>query len=148
MIDSMSRANVAYGERFERIGVAATPQTAAHTRDEFAGWVRQSFDLDPTRVSDLVLAINEALANSAEFAYLKSRSPGTIDLQAWYDPSNSSITVVVADHGEWRIQESPTDTRTRGRGIPLMRALSDRAAIETSTDGTEVKLVWVNVARR
>jgi len=148
MIDSMPTADVANAERFERIGVAATPQLAARTRDEFAGWLKRFFELDAGRSSDLVLAINEALANSAEYAYADSGVGGTMDLQAWHDPAESAITVVVADRGVWRMSEAQPDTRTRGRGIPLIRALSDRAAIETSIDGTAVKMTWTNVARR
>lgn len=148
MIDPMPTADVANAERFERIGVAATPQTAARTRDEFARWLEQFFDLDTARSSDLVLAINEALANSAEYAYADTSDAGTMDLQAWHDPAESAITVVVADRGVWRMADTQPDTRTRGRGIPLMRALSDRAAIETSIDGTAVKMTWTNVARR
>ncbi|WP_319450079.1 MULTISPECIES: ATP-binding protein [unclassified Mycobacterium] len=148
MIDSMPAADVANAERFERIGLAATLQTAARTREEFADWLRRSFDLDPVRLSDLVLAINEALANSAEFAYGANDVVGTMDLLAWHDSAESSITVVVADRGEWRMTDTAPTTRSRGRGIPLMRALSDRTAIETSLDGTQVRLVWTNVPRR
>jgi anti-sigma regulatory factor (Ser/Thr protein kinase) len=148
MIDSMPAADVANAERFERLGLAATLQAAARTRDEFADWLRQFFELDPTRLSDLVLAINEALANSAEFAYGATDGVGTMDLLAWHDPGESSITVLVADHGEWRMADTAPATRSRGRGIPLMRALSDRTAIETSTHGTQVKLAWENVGRR
>jgi serine/threonine-protein kinase RsbW len=148
MIDSMPAADVANAERFERTGLAATLQIAARTRDEFAAWLRNFFDLDPTRLSDLVLAINEAMANSAEFAYGTTDRVGTMDLLAWHDAVESSITVVVADHGAWRMSDSAPETRSRGRGIPLMRALSDRTAIETSVDGTQVRLVWTNVPRR
>jgi anti-sigma regulatory factor (Ser/Thr protein kinase) len=148
MIDAMPQADVANAERFERIGIAATPQTAARTREEFAGWLKQFFDLDPARSNDLVLAINEALANSAEFAYVAAGVAGTMDLQARHDVADSTITVVVADRGVWRVSDNEADTRSRGRGIALMRALSDRAAIETSIDGTQVKLEWTNVALR
>jgi serine/threonine-protein kinase RsbW len=148
MIDSMPAADVANAERFERLGLTATLQTAARIRDEFAEWLRRFFDLDPIRLSDLVLAINEALANSAEFAYRMTGGVGTMDLRAWHDPSESSITVVVADRGAWRLSDAASETRSRGRGIPLMRALSDLTAIETSVDGTQVKLGWTNVTRR
>src|SRR6478609_903182 len=142
MIGSMPTTDVANTERFERIGVEATLQTAARTRDEFAGWLKQFFELDAVRSSDL------ALANSAEFAYVHTCEAGTMDIQAWYEASDRTITVVIADHGVWRMSDSQADTRTRGRGIALMRALSDCAAIETSIDGTQVKLVWANVGRR
>jgi serine/threonine-protein kinase RsbW len=88
------------------------------------------------------------LANSAEYAYGVAGIVGTMDLLAWHDSGDSSITVVVSDHGEWRMAETAPENRSRGRGIPLMRALSDRTAIETSIDGTQVRLMWTNVPRR
>jgi serine/threonine-protein kinase RsbW len=146
MIDSMYSAGIANAERFERVGVVADAQTAAQTRDEFAAWLRNYFDLDVMLSSDLVLAINEALANCAEFAYLDAAGAGTIDLRAWHDAVESTITVVVSDRGAWRDPEEP-QRRRRGRGIPLMEALSDRCTIEPSDQGTLVKLEWANVSR-
>ncbi|MCU1695211.1 MAG: anti-sigma regulatory factor [Mycobacterium sp.] len=146
MIDTMQTANVANAERFERVGISATAQTASQTRDEFAAWLREFFALDPIRTSDLVLAINEALANCAEFAYLERPGTGTMDVLAWHDAAESTITVLVSDRGSWRPPVVPT-IRTRGRGIPLMEALSDRASIEPSDHGTRVRLEWTDVAR-
>ena len=146
MIDTMQSANVANAERFERFGISATAQTASQTRDEFAAWLRESFELDPIRSSDVVLAINEALANCAEFAYLERPDTGTMDVLAWHDAVESTITVLVSDRGSWRPPVVPS-VRTRGRGIPLMEALSDRTSIETSDHGTHVRLEWANVAR-
>jgi anti-sigma regulatory factor (Ser/Thr protein kinase) len=68
-----------------------------------------------------------------------------MDVLAWHDAVESTITVLVSDRGSWRPPVVPS-VRTRGRGIPLMEALSDRASIETSDDGTRVKLEWANVA--
>src|ERR1700704_6196750 len=137
MIDAMHTADVANAERFERIGIAANAQTASLPRDEFASWLRERFELDPIRTSDLVLAINEALANCAEFAYLERPGTGTMDVLAWHDAAESTITVLVSDRGSWRPPVVPT-IRTRGRGSPLMEALSDRASIEPSDHGTSV----------
>lgn len=147
MIDSMSSADVANAERFERIGIAADAGSAARTREEFARWLHEFFDLDPIRTSDVVLAINEALANAAEFAYLLADRPGTMDLQARYDTGGARLTVVVSDNGLWRIPGRGADTRARGRGITLMRALSDRTTIETLSGGTQVRLEWRGVPR-
>lgn len=148
MIDSMPTADVANAERFERVGVAATPQTAAQMRDDFAQWLARFFELNAERSNDVILAINEALANCAEFAYVSSRVTGTMDLTAHHDTADSSITVVVSDRGVWRMTDAQDESRTRGRGIPLMRALSDRTSIETSGDGTTVSMVWTDVPRR
>jgi serine/threonine-protein kinase RsbW len=146
MIDSMHSTDIANAKRFERIGMVADALTAARTRNEFAAWLRNFFDLDVVRSSDLVLAINEALANCAEFAYLRGGDAGTMDLQAWHDVDESTITVVVTDRGAWRRPQEPR-RRRRGRGIPLMEALSDRTTIESSDGGTHVKLEWSNVCR-
>ena len=146
MIDTMQPADVANAERFERVGISADAQTASNTRDEFADWLREFFALDPIRSSDVILAINEALANCAEFAYLEHPDTGTMDVLAWHDAVESTITVLVSDRGSWRTPVVPS-VRTRGRGIPLMEALSDRASIEASDRGTRVKLEWTNIAR-
>lgn len=142
MINSAPQADVANAERFKRIGITAEAKSVSRIREEFAGWLGQFFDLDPIRSSDLVLAINEALANAAEFAYLKTDSPGTIDLLAHYDPGADNLTATVCDQGVWRPPNPKPPNRSRGRGIPLMKALSDRVSIETSTAGTKVSMQW------
>jgi serine/threonine-protein kinase RsbW len=147
MIDSMSLAEVANAERFERSGMDADPRAASLAREAFADWLERFFDLDPIRSADLVLAVNEALANAAEFAYLRSDRPGTMDVRADYDADDKRLIVHISDHGAWRTPVSPNNP-ARGRGIPLMRALSDRADIEISTGGTQVSLAWDAVAQR
>lgn len=145
MIDSMPSADVA--ERFERRGIDADATVVARTRREFALWLQRSFALDQVRCSDLVLATNEALANAAEFAYRLVEPSGTIDLVAVYDPAGQKLTVDVSDRGTWRPRQAHPASRARGRGIPLMEALSDRTAIETSGQGTVVRLEWNGVRR-
>ncbi|MDY6999650.1 MAG: ATP-binding protein [Actinomycetota bacterium] len=142
MIDSMPSAEVADSERFARLGLDADAATVAQAREEFAQWLKRFFVVDAVRFSDLVLAINEALANAAEFAYALSESPGTIDMQAAYHSDKQTLTVDICDHGTWRTPQTDPAPRTRGRGIPLMETLSDEAAIDTSTDGTRVRLTW------
>jgi len=148
MRNSTRSAEVAAAGRFELIGVDAVPIGAARAREEFADWLEQFFDLDPIRSCDLVLAVNEALANAAEFAYLLADRPGTMDMQADYEAGTETLAVHICDHGVWRIPATTPPSHARGRGIPLMRAVSDRMAIETSTDGTRVCLEWRAVAQR
>ncbi|MGV0836403.1 ATP-binding protein [Mycolicibacterium thermoresistibile] len=147
MIDSSSSAHTAHADHFERLGVPADAETAATVRDQFAGWLARHFDLDPTKSSDLVLAANEALANAAEFAYVRAEHPGTMDVSAHYCSDEASLTVTVADHGTWRMADPRPATRTRGRGIPLMHALSDGASIETTEHGTTAHLKWTGIHR-
>lgn len=135
MIDSAPSADVANGECFQRIRISADGGSAAQAREQFARWLHRFFDLDPIHASDVVLATNEALANAAEFAYRLAECVGTMDLQARYDTAEAKLTVTVSDSGLWRVGSQNPDTRSRGRGIPLMRALSDRATIEKSAAG-------------
>jgi anti-sigma regulatory factor (Ser/Thr protein kinase) len=148
MIDSMPPAEVANAERFERFGLDADAGTVAMARREFADWLKRFFDLDEVRCSDLVLAINEALANAAEFAYVSAEQPGTNDICAVHDPQAQTLTVDITDRGTWRTPQTDPAPRTRGRGIPLMETLSDQAIIEPSSAGTRVRLEWHGVTRR
>jgi anti-sigma regulatory factor (Ser/Thr protein kinase) len=70
-----------------------------------------------------------------------------VDVQARYDPRQFKITVTVSDRGTWRRPVSPR-TLSRGRGIPLMHALSDHASIDTTDRGTNVRMEWTNVDHR
>ena len=67
-------------------------------------------------------------------------------LRADYDGGTSVLTVTVTDEGAWRIADPETNSHSRGRGIPLMRALADRANIDSSAAGTRVRLEWNRVA--
>jgi anti-sigma regulatory factor (Ser/Thr protein kinase) len=148
MIDTMPPVQTTHAERFERLGIPADQRTAASTRDQFAGWLRATFHLEPVRANDFVLAMYEAVANSAEFAYPSALLRGTMDVRASYDSAEGALNVTVADRGQWRtVAPTPTD-RSRGRGIALMRALADRASIQTSTHGTTVRLAWLGVRPR
>jgi len=49
----------------------------------------------------VLLAVNEAIANAAEFAYVDSRQPGTLDVDATYDADSGTLAVTVNDHGRW-----------------------------------------------
>lgn len=131
---------------FAKVGVRAVPESAARIRHEFSKWLHNHVALDSVKASDVLLAVNEALANAAEFAYRSSPQPGVMHVHADYDPGAAVLTVTVADQGNWRSAEAPTNDPARGRGIPLMRALSDRAIIDSSPIGTEVRLQWHHIS--
>ena len=78
-------SHTADGDRFTRNDVVADAHNAARVRDEFATWLRACGDIDRVRFSDAVLAVNEALANTAAFAYLLKGGVGTIDVEAVRD---------------------------------------------------------------
>ncbi len=114
-------------------------------RQEFSVWLKRCFALDPTKISDMVLAVNEALANAAEFAYSAVEHPGGMHLLADYDARSAVLTVTVTDEGAWRLTDGERKHISRGRGIPLMEALADRATIDSTPAGTRVCLEWSHV---
>jgi serine/threonine-protein kinase RsbW len=133
--------------RFERV-IEADPDCVSRTREELGWWLQSQFELSSVRLNDVVLAVYEALANSAEYAYLNASAPGTITMQAAHDRVTSALTLIVADEGHWLENNhgGPLETnRARGRGLPLMRVLADRANIDTSKGGTTVRLQFDNV---
>jgi serine/threonine-protein kinase RsbW len=131
--------------RFAQTRVPANAARAAQLRQEFSDWLKRYFVLDPMKISDVVLAVNEALANAAEFAYTGADQPGAMHLLADYDTASEILTVTVADEGAWRIADGEVKKISRGRGIPLMRALADRATIDSTAAGTKVRLEWNDV---
>jgi anti-sigma regulatory factor (Ser/Thr protein kinase) len=131
--------------RFAQTSVLADAACAAQLRQEFSVWLKRYFALDPTKVSDVVLAVNEALANAAEFAYTTVDQQGAMHLLADYDTCSAILTVTVSDEGAWRIADGENRKISRGRGIPLMQALADRATIDSTPAGTRVCLEWNHV---
>lgn len=133
--------------RFLRIG-AADAHAVARLREEFTAWLCERFELDDVRASDVVLVVNEALSNAAEFAYRDREAADTITLQATHAAGTGTMSVTIADHGQWRPSDPSNQKRSRGRGIPLMHALSDRVEIDRSPQGTSVHLHFDRVPRR
>lgn len=131
-------------DRFVCSDAAADPPTIVRLRDRLSRWLRRDGQLDETRLCDIVLAVNEALANAAEFAYVDGGS-GTVDLEVVRDTRRRAVSVTVSDHGHWREVNPLHRQRSRGRGIPLMRTLADSVVIDTSGLGTSVCLRFDDV---
>jgi anti-sigma regulatory factor (Ser/Thr protein kinase) len=132
--------------QFARIDAVADPQSAAQIRREFSDWLGRHFTLEATKASDMVLAVNEAMANAAEFAYVMVERPGAMHVLASYDGTAATLTVTVTDEGAWRSADPATTDLKRGRGIPLMQALADHATVDSTAAGTRVCLEWNRVA--
>ncbi|CAN5231911.1 ATP-binding protein [soil metagenome] len=131
--------------RFDRL-VEAAPAPVAQVREELGRWLQQKFDLDSIRLNDMVLAVYEAMANAAEFAYLAAAIPGSVTLCAEHDPASSALTLTVVDTGRWREIDPNRRTLMRGRGLPLIKGLADQASIDTTDAGTTVRMVFHEVA--
>ena len=118
--------------------------SVARLRHELSAWLRAHLTLDRDRLNDVLLVVNEALTNSAEYAY-RGRQ-GTMTLDVHYDGADGTLLARVSDRGKWRHVDPAAQPNTRGRGLPLMRALSDRMSISWTSDGTCVQMRFDNCA--
>lgn len=123
---------------------------AAHVRGELAGWLQRHFTMNEQRRGDVVLAVNEAMANAVEFGSPNPISPGMVVCTAAYDEHTRTLTVRVTDGGRWRLAATPPPLTPghcprRGRGMALMRLLTDELRIDPSEQGTQVTLIWIDL---
>jgi anti-sigma regulatory factor (Ser/Thr protein kinase) len=114
------------------IETTAIPARLAHIRHQLADWLRGAGVPDQL-AADIVLVVNEALSNSAEHAY-RGREPGPMCVEA--SLVDGHIYIQVSDSGSWKTP--PADPGTRGRGLLLMRALSERMDVDGTAEGTTV----------
>jgi anti-sigma regulatory factor (Ser/Thr protein kinase) len=117
--------------------------SVARLRHELAKWLRTHLTLDRERLNDVLLVVTEALTNSAEYAY-RGGAQGTMTLDVHYDGAYGTLLLNVSDRGRWRHVDPAAQPNTRGRGLPLMRALSDRMTISWTADGTCVQMRFDN----
>lgn len=117
-----------------RIEAAATVERLGEVRKQLAPWMRAAGASDEL-AADILIAVNEACTNSIEHGY-RSVQAGTMRVDA--QVRDDGIEVRVADSGSWKLPDD--DTRLRGRGIPLMSAVSQRIHFERTPTGTTVEM--------
>jgi PAS domain S-box-containing protein len=111
---------------------AAIPAWLSDIRRRLADWLRCK-SVPESLAADIVLVVNEACSNSAEHAY-RGREPGTMRVEAAL--GDRHIHVQVSDSGSWKTP--PADPGTRGRGLLLMRTLSEQVDIDGTAEGTTI----------
>lgn len=112
------------------------PATAAHAmeiRRQFQRWLGDIGASDDV-VTDLQLAVYEALANVVEHAYPESALLAPMWLAARIE--GSDVVITVSDVGRWCEREPQP---YRGRGLELMRELT-MMQVATGSRGTTVTL--------
>lgn len=93
--------------------------------------------LDEELAESLVLIVDEAVTNAVEHA-----CPGgdcEVELIAGPRRCGDGLAVLVADDGRWQDVDDPG---YRGRGLPLIRQLSERSSLEVGEQGTTVRMCW------
>lgn len=117
-----------------RIEVPAVAERLAEIRRRLAVWL-EPIGVSNSGVADIVLVVNEACTNCIEHAY-RGIATGPMRVEANHD--NGQITVDIADHGVW--QPPPSKPSTRGRGLPIMHAVSAGVDVNSSPEGTTVRM--------
>ena len=126
---------------------SARPDTVAEWRRALQKWLQHEVRAPEEIREDVVLGVNEALANCVEHAYRAHRQVGDMKLQASYDPAAESIRVCVSDRGSWRNPSSrQSNDPHASRGIMLMHGLADHCTIHARPNGTSVYLDYVTDA--
>lgn len=120
---------------------AADALTAAQVRRALRRWLQEAERASAGVREDIILGVNEALANCVEHAYCDQDAVGTMRLEASHDPAAHCISVCVSDRGTWhRPRARRADDPTASRGIMLMHAVADHCTISARPDGTTVCL--------
>ncbi|ODQ86457.1 SpoIIE family protein phosphatase [Mycolicibacterium flavescens] len=118
------------------IDIPAIAAQLTEIRRRLTAWLIAHGVREPS-ASDMVLVVNEACSNSVEHAY-RGREPGRMKVHA--ERRGTSIRVRVTDFGSWK---DPTDDPgTRGRGLLLMRAVSDDVDLDGTAAGTTVDMTF------
>jgi anti-sigma regulatory factor (Ser/Thr protein kinase) len=123
------------------LDIPADGQQLRTVRSDITAWLRQ-LDVGEQQRDDMVLAVCEAVTNAMEHAYPAANRDGAADrvlVLAMTNGTRSMAAVVVVDRGEWR---PPGDPGFRGRGLPIMRAVSDGFGLHHDGTGTTVVLRW------
>lgn len=113
----------------------ADPEHMSVIRHDLARWLTP-LRLSEDDTSDVVLAVDEAVANAVRHAYGPEVAPGTVELTLWTEPH--SLCIEVVDHGHWRPPDAKTDEQ--GWGIPLMTTVSESVLIHYDERGSRVLL--------
>lgn len=121
------------------IDVPATGDRLSPLRQRLSAWAA-AVGMSGDRIDAVILATDEAVSNVVSHAYTLAR-PGTFDLHATHHPDQHQVRVTVHDHGHWQPAERDPGP-LHGRGLVLIRALADEAAIEPSAAGTTVRMGW------
>ena len=119
--------------------LAASPLSARRARHIVARLLREA-GVAGDRAFDLLVAVGEAVNNAIEHAGRLGSEEFTLRARR----RSMAITVEIADRGGWaptfEMPAAPTVLSDRGRGFPLMYALSDEVEVDRSEDGTTVRL--------
>jgi anti-sigma regulatory factor (Ser/Thr protein kinase) len=100
----------------------------------------------PEQAADLVLAASEAVTNSVEHAYPEAARESTVSLegQVVAEGGVRRVVLTVSDGGQWRPR--PASTGFRGRGMMVIRAMTQSVEFSRTPHGTRVTMTSTPVS--
>jgi anti-sigma regulatory factor (Ser/Thr protein kinase) len=121
-----------------RIQLPARADRLSEVRNRLSAWLRAA-GVSDDRITDIVLVVNEATTNCVEHAFVgrpAGASAGTMCIEA--SVADGDVRVRVVDDGLWKTPSG--DTRLRGRGLPMMDAISESVRVSRAPTGTTVDM--------
>jgi signal transduction histidine kinase/serine phosphatase RsbU (regulator of sigma subunit)/CheY-like chemotaxis protein len=112
--------------------LSAEPESLATVRAGLRSWLAEH-DVAEVDVDAMLVASNEALANSIEHAGLSGAQQIFVRARI----AAGVLHLTLRDSGRWR---APGEPGMRGHGLALMRALTDGVEVDVREDGTRVEL--------
>lgn len=119
-----------------RIETEATADQLVSIRHRLAGWL-QAAGVPDELAGDIVLVVNEACTNCVEHAY-RGQAADTMLLDV--ELVGDEVRARIADRGSW--QAPGSHPGNGGRGLLLMRALSDTMRLDSTPTGTTADLTF------
>ena len=111
--------------------LAADADELSGMRRRLRAWLEDAGAAEE-EIQDIVLAACEAAANAVEHAY----GPGQASFEVSARIADGEVTIDVTDHGTWRRSRN----QQRGRGLGVMRETMDDVEVESTDEGTNVRL--------
>ena len=112
----------------------AEPRRLSDVRHRLAAWLHSNNIRSPL-ADDIVLVVNEACSNCVEHAY-RGQNHGRMRVEA--EVRDGQVRASVVDSGSWKTP--PADPGTRGRGLLLIRTVSDQVDVVGTAEGTSVEM--------
>lgn len=118
------------------VETSATPAELAPLRRQLTTWLRAAGSSE-AQITDIVLVLSEACTNCVEHAYV-GHEVGTMRLEMAAD--NRDFRARIIDSGSWK--PPAQHPGNGGRGLLLMRAMSESMDVQARDDGTTIDIVF------
>ncbi|WP_197508437.1 ATP-binding protein, partial [Mycobacterium sp. E735] len=119
-----------------RIETEASAERLVGIRHRLADWLN-SAGVPEELAADIVLVVNEACTNCVEHAYSEQPS-GAMSLDVGL--ADGEIRARITDRGSWKTPAA--DPGNGGRGLLLMRALSNAMELDCTPTGTTADITF------